>query len=829
MKPNASIIIIAYNDEAHVEKAIQSACSQTLRDIEIICVDDGSQDQTLRIMREAAEEDSRIKVETQPNGGTFSARYHGIQMAMGQYIMFLDSDDTLEPEAAEILYKEAEEKHLDVVEFGVHIVEDEKNPPAKETVDVLSDYFSDVRPRIIGSTRGELINACFEKKIISWNVWNKIFQAGKLKEAVQFYNGEYINMSEDMLITLMVLAVTSRYGRIDAKLYHYSIGGGMSTTNQKIGSSGRAKTFGMLPLLLRLQKEWYGKLPNLPADCQAGITAFRRRIKDLVLLSLFSNCQPSYRCEMFEWIGKCVSQEEFCDTLTEFLFVKKHFPAEEGIAALRGSWVTKPAVKEIKTVGMYYYRLYNGGIERVMSLLSAVLRRAGYRVGIITEQGRNDLDYPLPEDVWHVRLGSDFSSPMDRAARWKAVIKEENIDAVIYHSWLDPNLPLDSLAIKSTGASLLVHTHLSADSAFKIPDHRWARQDRVYALADGIVTLSDIDRAWWKALGYRCTRVPNPCTFDIEKIKPASLEGQDVLWVGRLDAVKQYEEAFAIAAIVHRELPDFRLHVLGKAETQEETERIMNSLREQEMDSYIIYEGYSLNVAPYYERASVFLSTSSMEGFPMTFLESKAHGIPVVAYDLPYVDLVRHPKGVLVVDQKDRMNAAKHIIALLKDQGYRKAVGQEARRSVEECYQVPLEQVWKGILNDSLRASELETDSERKNLSVALSRAFDALEVGKEKQPVILVKKVSTPSIHTKAAIQELQNISQMRSIQFTRFLRRTLKQGFNRDKEERKAYRSWLWAKMRFQEDETKQDDRYNPLYHVIGLLEQDVNAKER
>ena len=83
--------------------------------------------------------------------------------------------------------------------------------------------------------------------------------------------------------------------------------------------------------------------------------------------------------------------------------------------------------------------------------------------------------------------------------------------------------------------------------------------------------------------------------------------------------------------------------------------------------------------------------------------------------------------------------------------------------SVEECYQVPLEQAWKGILNDSLRASELETDSERKNLSVALSRVFDALEVGKEKQPVILIKKVSTPSIHTKAAIQELQNISQMR------------------------------------------------------------------
>ncbi|MBR5110891.1 MAG: glycosyltransferase [Clostridia bacterium] len=839
MKPNVSIIIIAFNDEAHVEKAIQSARSQFLENIEIICVDDGSKDNTLQVMRRIAAEDNRIKVETQSNGGTLSARYLGVQAVTAEYVMFLDSDDTLEPEAAELLYQEAETKRLDILEFGVHIVEDKANPPSKEMLDFFARYFSDDRPSVKGLTRGELIYACFGLKNISWNVWNKLVRTERMKEAYAYYRGEYINMAEDMLLTLMLLSVTSRYERINTKLYNYSCGGGMSTANSDISSSARVKLYGEVSLLLRLQKEWMEQMPNPPSNSEAGIGAFRRQVNETFLGNLLYSCAPSKRKEMLEWIGAGIPQKDFFEALMEYLYVDKRFPVEDAVVALRGSLVTKPTIKEVKTVGMYYYRLYNGGIERVMSLLSVVLKRAGYRVVIVTEEGPTDLDYPLPEDVWHVRLGKGFSSELERAAHWQTVIEDEKIDAMIYHSWLDPNLLLDSLAIKSTGASLLVHTHSSADFALTIPDHRWARQDRVYALADCIVTLSEIDRAWWKALGYRCASVPNPCTFDLEKVKPVSLESQDVLWVGRLDPMKQYEEAFEIAEIVHRELPDFRLHILGKAETQEETDRIVNSLYERKMYSYIIYEGFTQNVLPYYKRASVLLSTSSCEGFPMTFLESKAHGIPMVAYDLPYVDMVRHPRGILVVPQKDRMAAARKIIALLKNPSLRDALGQEARHSVEDFYRVPLEEVWQGILNGAVTVDDAQEDPARENLRMAMSRAFDVLEVGKEKQPVIkevpvevrvpsepIIVEVPKQSVYTEMALQELLRIAQIRSMRLTHFFRRTVKQGFNRDRAERKAYRRWLWTLLRRKEDETKLDHRYNPLYNVIGMLEQDVKA---
>ena len=135
------------------------------------------------------------------------------------------------------------------------------------------------------------------------------------------------------------------------------------------------------------------QLPNLPSNFEAGIGAFRRQVNETFLGNLPYSCAPSKRKEMLEWIGAGIPQKDFFEALMEYLYVDKRFPVEDAVVALRGSLVTKPTTKEVKTVGMYYYRHYNGGIERVMSLLSVVLKRAGYRVVIVTEEGPIDLDY----------------------------------------------------------------------------------------------------------------------------------------------------------------------------------------------------------------------------------------------------------------------------------------------------------------------------------------------------------------------------------------------------------------------------------------------------
>lgn len=91
--PKVSVIIPVYNVEAYLRQCLDSVLNQTLRDIEIICVDDGSTDSSPDILKEYSDKDSRIKVITRKNGGAGSARNAGLAIATGEWLSFLDADD----------------------------------------------------------------------------------------------------------------------------------------------------------------------------------------------------------------------------------------------------------------------------------------------------------------------------------------------------------------------------------------------------------------------------------------------------------------------------------------------------------------------------------------------------------------------------------------------------------------------------------------------------------------------------------------------------------------------------------------------------------------
>ena len=101
-----SVLTAAYNDEAHIRKCLDSLCSQTLEDIQIICIDDHSTDTTLSILKEYAARDPRIVVLEQPeNRGQAIARNEGIKIADGEFITMLDSDDWFAPDSLEKAYE----------------------------------------------------------------------------------------------------------------------------------------------------------------------------------------------------------------------------------------------------------------------------------------------------------------------------------------------------------------------------------------------------------------------------------------------------------------------------------------------------------------------------------------------------------------------------------------------------------------------------------------------------------------------------------------------------------------------------------------------------
>ena len=137
-KPKVSIIVPIYNAEEELRKSVDSILAQTEKNIEIILIDDGSKDQSLKICEQYAEMDSRIRVIHQENAGVSSARNKGILAAMGEYLGFVDSDDWIESDMYEALLTEARRTEADVVMCDVTTVYSDGKTQA-DTITQLSD------------------------------------------------------------------------------------------------------------------------------------------------------------------------------------------------------------------------------------------------------------------------------------------------------------------------------------------------------------------------------------------------------------------------------------------------------------------------------------------------------------------------------------------------------------------------------------------------------------------------------------------------------------------------------------------------------------------
>ncbi len=144
--PRVSVIVSVYNSQEYLEACLQSILSQTLKEIEVICVDDLSDDASLAILQRYASEDSRVslyaaedKKDVFRGNGPSITRNKGMEEAQGEYIYFMDSDDFLDPHALKSLYKKSREERLDILYFNGETVFD--SPEDKEQNPGFADYY----------------------------------------------------------------------------------------------------------------------------------------------------------------------------------------------------------------------------------------------------------------------------------------------------------------------------------------------------------------------------------------------------------------------------------------------------------------------------------------------------------------------------------------------------------------------------------------------------------------------------------------------------------------------------------------------------------------
>ena len=217
--PKVSIIIPACNAEKTLAAALDSALNQTLRDIEVICVNDGSTDRTLDILFSYMKKDSRLRgFSFNYSGGTVFARKMGIQDATGDYIMHLDADDLLLPSACESAVKLITEKNVDILQFGVQV------ETSLEMTRVEKDGV--VRTRELDLKGKEILPACFVKRIFPQLQWNKIYRASLLKKAVASMPDVHLHRFEDFYMSFFYYYFAESFcGVTDGPFYVYNFKG----------------------------------------------------------------------------------------------------------------------------------------------------------------------------------------------------------------------------------------------------------------------------------------------------------------------------------------------------------------------------------------------------------------------------------------------------------------------------------------------------------------------------------------------------------------------------------------------------------------------------
>lgn len=685
-----SIILPIYNAERTLRRALDSAIGQTYRDIEIICIDDASEDASADIIFEYAQNDPRIKyIRHTENCGSFSARRHGIQEASGAFILFLDPDDVLSVKACEILCPLMEEKQVDILQFPAQVLPADKD--VSEAQILAAKNRLKLPQRMLRGEQIFLDHYCTHKY---WHVlWNKIYRASVCKKAAAAVDDIYIVLCDDLYLFGLISFFSEKFccARLRISLYQYYFGCGISTRTQV-----RLKEFRMI------------------CSASNAVGEMEKFLASRGMGHKFEGYCAQNRWELLKNTCRIWARQLALDDQAQgFDMLVSNWPQEFVVAALREddfllrSEVVKgtrgsqmlccPAVGKVTTLGVYYPQLSNGGAERVIALLLEEWRKR-YRVVLFTEQ-RKVGEYTIDDHVVRIEL-----PPKGNVERYQVLqksISQFRINLFMYHAWLERELVWDILSVKLCTVPCLVvaHSPLVYWQEWFVNELDYSECLDAVPLADGIVTLSNRDADYWNTRHMHAKCILNPCDPALKLLKRSSLQGYRILWIGRVAREKRLEDAIAIFEAVARELPAAELTIVGEGDDEVYNQKIERLLAVSPYRTRMHRVGYVKEPYHFYEEAAVLLVTSEFEGFSMVILEAKAAGVPCVSYDCPTSYFFQKKRGMITVEKGDICRAAMEIIDLLGRPERLHKFSEEAYESFQHYWEKERNSEWDAIFH----------------------------------------------------------------------------------------------------------------------------------
>ena len=341
-----------------------------------------------------------------------------------------------------------------------------------------------------------------------------------------------------------------------------------------------------------------------------------------------------------------------------------------------------------KKIGLafVYSSLFSNGIARFITVTANHLIKTGkYDICFITKKPYNK-EFKYNSTIKRFIAYDNYSLITN-------ITKNENIDIFILQNILAPSI---IKFYKKLGKKVIGMFHGVYMSAMFHGNIRSYRNWIDFDYFDSYVFIAADDYYFYKKLGFiNEIYIPNLYTFEPEEIENSNLTYNNIMMLGREnDPIKGAKYAVKAMTYVIKEVPDARLTLVT---SDSRIEFLRNLTKELNLTNNVFIKFHTYNISSYFWNSSVYWYTSLSEAFPMAMNEGKAHGVPVVAFDVPYSP--PYQSGIITVDSLDCESLAKETILLLKDYEYRKRMGELAKKSLERFSNKETVELWGKLFN----------------------------------------------------------------------------------------------------------------------------------
>lgn len=654
--PKITVIVPNYNNAIFLEKCLSSLVTQTLPEIEVIIVDDGSQDDSLEIITQFTQNYKNFKlVRHKLNMSLHMARKTGVANAIGDYIMFLDPDDFYSADACEVAYHAAI-KGYDIVQFSVAPIN-----LGGLSVSAMEGYERWYNSYPYGyHSQNEIIYDSLIAGTLSHSVCHKIFDRYICQYAFAQTESNYFPLTEDFYEFMIIVMSIRNFYKINDKLYNCTRGQGLSSFDSSAGRIMRRRGIGKL-------------LAPINKFLDGNKLSFLKPSMKKILFSSSIRYLLDFNPVLIESYLEVISEQYgILYTITNLL--SEYDGRKDSLLCLLSSANEfKPKCRCLKKnssckLGLIITHLNNSIYALVLLPIIKLLASRQIQVVIFTNQTGSFLEAfrPYAEIYSIIDYRDDIKEKEIYLEQLYRYIKESGIGMMLIYDINNPTILWDILLVHLL--KLPVVGILDDDIAcefIKPRDRGYNHRHWLNMLKymDRVIVHSTVAETYLQIQGVECQRVEIPKKNSANLIHLSTQK--NILLMGNIgNGNHQTKEAFLVFREVLKLNPDVFLIVAGTFASQNAMKTLSQWVRNSGMESKIRIIDNKKNIKALLDDASILLSTSFTNNYTNGIELALAQGIQCVAYDIPALRQYAG-KNLVLVPQGKYEKAAGEINRLL--------------------------------------------------------------------------------------------------------------------------------------------------------------------